>query len=167
MEKSDIMKEYMAFTGSKSGFMMTGGKCVYLHNNVCCEAECRRVLLNSERDGIFAEYAEGVFVSRCGAKFTAYKNSRRLLGVRECIVLYEIPLESDPLYGVFSGGKEFTLADAHFTDGRIAELIDRLLVGNRDTGTVVKEDFKALEEAVRTGEVRALNEIYLKYGGKQ
>ena len=68
---------------------------------------------------------------------------------------------------MFSGGKEFTLADAHFTDGRIAKLIDRLLVGNRDTGTVVKEDFKALEEAVRTGEVKALNEIYLKYGGKQ
>lgn len=165
MDKSDIMKDYLEFTGSKSGFMMIGGKCVYLHNNVCCDAECRRVLLNSERSGIFAEYAEGVFVSRCGAKFTAYRNSRRLLGVRECIVLYEVPLENDPLYGVFLGGTEFTLADAHFTDVRIAELIDRLLVGNRGTGMVAKDDFKALEEAVRTGEVKALNEIYLKYGG--
>lgn len=165
MNKSDIMKEYMELIGTKSGFMMTGGKCVYLYNNVCCEAKCRRILLRSDSDEVFAEYAVGLFVSRCGAKFTAYKNLRRLLGVRECIVLYEIPLEGDPLYGVFSGGAEFTLADAHFTDGRIAELIDRLLVGNRDAETVISEDFKALEEAVRTGEISALNKIYLKYGG--
>lgn len=167
MDKSDIMKEYMKLTGTKSGFMMTGGKCIYLYNGVCCEAKCRRVLLRSDNDEVFAEFAEGLFVSRCGAKFTAYRDSRRLLGVRECIALYEIPFENDPLYGVFSGGTEFTLADAHFTDGRIAELIDRLLVGNHDTGTVVGEEFKALDEAVRTGEVKALNEIYLKYGGNK
>lgn len=165
MEKSDIIKGYMELTGTKSGFMMTGGKCVYLYNNVCCEAKCRRVLLRSDGDEIFTEYAEGLFVSRCGAKLTAYRDSRRLLGVRECIVLYEVPLKNDPLYGVFSGGAELTLADAHFTDGRIAGLIDRLLIGNHDAETVIKEEFKALEEAVRTGEVRALNEIYLKYGG--
>lgn len=165
MDKSDIMKEYMELIGTKSGFMMTGGKCVYLYNKVCCEAKCRRILLRSDGDEVFAEYAEGLFVSRCGAKFTAYRNSRRLLGVRECIVLYEVPLEIDPLYGVFSGGTELTLADAHFTDSRIAELIDSLLVGDHYTETVVKEEFKALEEAVRTGEISALNKIYLMYGG--
>lgn len=162
MEKSDIMKGYMELIGTKSGFMMTGGKCVYLYNNVCCEAKCRRIMLRSDGDEVFAEYAEGLFVSRCGAKFAAYRDSRRLLGVRECI---EVPLKNDPLYGVFSGGVELTLADSHFTDDRIAELIDRLLIGNHDTVTVVKEEFETLEEAVRTGEVRALNEIYLKYGG--
>ena len=167
MEKSDIMKEYLALAGTKSGFIMTDGKCVYLYNNVCCEAKCRRVLLSSESDEVFAEYAEGLFISRCGTKFTVYRNSRRLLGVRECILLYEVPLENDPLYGVFSGGTELTLADSQFTDGRIAELIDRLLMGNRGAGTVVKEEFKALEEAVRTGEIKALNEIYLKYGGSK
>lgn len=164
MVTSKIIKEYMMLTGTKSGIMMTGGKCVYLYNNVCCEAKCRRVLLSSDGDEVFAEYADGLFVSRCGEKFTAYKNERRLLGVRECIVLYEVPLENDPLYGVFLGGAELTLADAHFTDGRIAELIDRLLTGSHCADKAVVEEFRALEEAVRTGEIRALNEIYLKYG---
>lgn len=164
MVTSKMIKEYIMLTGTKSGFMMTGGKCVYLYNNVCCEAKCHRVLLNSESNEVFAKYADGLFVSRCGAKFNAYRNERRLLGVRECILLYEVPLENAPLYGVFFGGDKLTLADAHFTDGRIAELIDRLLTGSHCAGKVVMEEFIALEEAVRTGEIRALNEICLKYG---
>ncbi|MCM1166602.1 MAG: hypothetical protein NC299_04055 [Lachnospiraceae bacterium] len=165
METSEIMKEYTALEGAKSGFFTADGKFVYLYNNVCCEGVCRRILLKSKSDEILAEYADDLFVWRCGAALRVYRNSRRLLGVGELIALYEIPLESDPLYGVFVGGTEFTLGDSHFTDGRIAELIDRLLVGGRGADTVVKDEFRALAEAVRNGEVGALNEVYLKYGG--
>lgn len=165
METSEIIKEYSALVGTKSGFFTENGKFVYLYNNVCCGAKCRRILLKTKSEDILAEYAEGLFVWRCGAALRVYRDSRRLLGVSELIALYEIPLESDPLYGVLAGGTEFTLADAHFTDGRIAELIDRLLVGGRGADTVVKEEFRALEEAVRNGEIGALNEVYMKCGG--
>lgn len=93
-----------------------------------------------------------------------WENSRRILGVHECIILYEILLPENRLYGVFTGGKELQLVDSHFTDERIAVIIDRLIVGDSSAGSTSVPEFVELELAVRTGEVRALNEIYLKYG---
>ena len=164
MENSEVLKKYDAFSGAKSGFITQNGKLIYLYNDVCCEAKCRRILLKSAREEILAEYADGLTITRCGAKFEVYKKSRRLLGIRECIVLYEVTLSENSLLGAFMGGKELMLADSHFTDGRVFELIDRLIVGGNAPDTALKEEFNELERAVRIGEVKALNEIYLKYG---
>lgn len=163
MENSEVLKKYDAFSGAKGGFITQNGKLIYLYNDVCCEAKCRRILLKSAREEILAEYADEVTITRCGAKFEVYKKSRRLLDVRECIVLYEVTLSENSLFGAFTGGKELMLADSHFTDGRILELIDRLIVGANAPDTALKEEFNELERAVRIGEVKALNEIYLKY----
>lgn len=164
MNNSETVKKYHSFSGAKSGFITENGKLIYLYNDVCCEAKCRRILLKSAREEILAEYADGLTITRCGAKFEVYKKSRRLLDVRECVVLYEVTLSENSLFGAFTGGKDFTLADSHFTDERILELIDRLIVGGNAPETALKEKFNELERVVRIGEVKALNEIYLKYG---
>lgn len=166
MKKTDALEKYNSFTGEKSGFITQSGKLIYLYNNACCEAKCRRVLLRSERENILADYFGDLIITRCGANFEVYCNSRRLLGVSECVILYEVVLSENSLCGAFTGGKELLLADSHFTDPRVLKLIDRLIVGESAAEPVLGERFKELEEAVRIGEVKALNEIYLKYGGQ-
>ncbi len=160
MEMSELLEEYSAITETKSGFLMTQGKCVYLYNNICCEAACRRVLLQTDSTEILAEYAD-LFICRSGAKLTVYRKARRLLKVRQLMILYEIPSVDGGLYGVFAYEKDKRLMDSHFTDGRIAELINSLLIGENSTHSSISEEFKKLEEAVRTGEVSALNKIYI------
>lgn len=164
MKKSDTLEKYNSFTGEKSGFITQSGKLIYLYNNACCEANCRRILLRSERENILSEYYDDLIITRCGTSFEVYCNSRRLLGVRECMILYEVVLPENSLFGAFTGGKELLLADSHFTDPRILELIDRLIVGGKAPETSLNKEFSELERAVRIGEVKALNEIYLKYG---
>lgn len=164
MENSEVLKKYDAFSGTKSGFLSENGKLIYLYNDVCCEAKSRRILLKSAREEILAEYADGLTITRCGAKFEVYKMSRRLLDIKECIVLYKVELSENSLFGAFTAGKELMLADSHFTDERVLELIDRLIVGGNAPVTALNEKFSELERAVRIGEVKALNEIYLKYG---
>ncbi len=51
--------------------------------------------------------------------------------------------------------------DSHFTDSRITELIDSLLIGESNTHSAISEEFRKLEEAVRTSEVSELNKIYI------
>ncbi len=160
MEMSELLEEYSVITETKSGFLMTQGKCVYLYNNICCEAACRRVLLQTDSTEILAEYAD-LFICRSGAKLTVYRKARRLLKVRQLMILYEIPSVDGGLYGVFAYEKDKRLMDSHFTDGRIAELIDSLLIGENSTRSAISEEFKKLEEAVRTGEVSALNKVYI------
>lgn len=161
MEISELLENYTEITETKSGFLMTEGKCIYLYNNVCCEAVCRRVMLRSDNTEILAEYADNLFVSRSADKLTAYRNNRRLLKVSELIILYEIPFDSDNLYGVFAYEKDKRLMDAHFTDERISELIDSLIIGESSANTTINEQFKELEETVRSGEISALNKLYI------
>ncbi len=161
MKISELLEEYSAIPETKSGFLMTHGKCVYLYNNICCEAACRRVMLQADSTEILAEYTDELFICHSGAKLTVYRGGRRLLKVRELMILYEIPSVDGGLYGVFAYEKDKRLMDSHFTDGRIAELIDSLLIGENSTRSEISEEFKKLEEAVRTGEVSALNKIYI------
>ncbi len=161
MKVSELLESYSAITETKSGFLMTHGKCIYLYNNICCEAACRRVLLQTENKEVFAEYADKLFTYREGAKLTVYRNSRRSLKVRELIILYEIPSIDGGLYGVFAYEKDKRLMDSHFTDSRITELIDSLLIGESNTHSAISEEFRKLEEAVRTSEVSELNKIYI------
>lgn len=161
MKISELLGNYSAINETKSGFLMTHGKCVYLYNNICCEAACRRVLLQADNTKILAEYADDLFIWRSDVKLTVYKGARRLLKVRELMILYEIPSADGDLYGVLAYEKDKRLIDSHFTDSRIAELIDSLLIGENNTHTEISEEFKKLEEAVRTGEVSALNKIYI------
>lgn len=161
MEISELLEQYTAITETKSGILMTQGKCIYLYNNVCCEAVCRRVMLRSDSTEILAEYADNLFVSRSADKLTAYRSNRRLLKVRELIILYKIPFNDGGLYGVFSYEKDKRLMDAHFTDRRISDLIDSLIIGDNSTSTAITKHFKQLEEAVRSGEISALNKLYI------
>ncbi len=84
-----------------------------------------------------------------------------MLRVKELIVLYEIDFEQSSMYGVFSGGIDLPLVDSHFTDRRISELIDRLIVGGETSDTAAGKRLEALEQAVVTGEVNALNDLFL------
>lgn len=161
MEISELLEGYTTSSETKSGFLMTEGKCVYLYNNVCCETVCRRVLLRSDNTEILAEYADDLFISRCAEKLTAYRNNRRLLKVRELMILYKIPFSDGGLYGVFAYKKDKRLMDAHFTDKRISDLIDSLIIGDNSTSTAITKHFKQLEEAVRSGEISALNKLYI------
>lgn len=161
MEMSELLESYTAITETKSGFLMPHGKCIYLYNNVCCEAACHRVLLKADNTEILAEYADNLFISRSAEKLTAYRDTRRLLKVRELIILYEIPFDDGGLYGVFAFEKDKRLMDSHFTDERLSELIDSLIIGESSTNSNITEQFKQLEDAVRSGEVSALNKLYI------
>lgn len=161
MEMSELLKSYSAITETKSGFLMTHGKCIYLYNNICCDAVCRRILLHADKTEILAEYADNLFICRSGAELMVYRNSRRSLKVQELMILYEIPSDGGGLYGVFAYEKDKRLMDSHFTDSRITELIDSLLIGESNTHSTISKKFQKLEEAVRTGEVSALNKIYI------
>lgn len=157
----DIIRKYLDIRETKSGILTEGGKCLYLYGNICCEARCRRFFLRSEQTEICSEYAEGFLVVRSSDRSSVYHNSKRMLRVKELIVLYEIDFEQSSMYGVFSGGKDLPLADSHFTDRRISELIDRLIVGGETSDTAAGKRLEALEQAVVTGEVNALNDLFL------
>lgn len=157
----DIIRKYLDIRETKSGILTEGGKCLYLYGNICCEARCRRFFLRSEQTEICSEYAEGFLVVRSSDRSSVYHNSKRMLRVKELIVLYEIDFEQSSMYGVFSGGKYLPLADSHFTDRRISELIDRLIVGGETSDTAAGKRLEALEQAVVTGEVNALNDLFL------
>lgn len=161
MKNSDLLNDYLNIGSTKSGFLMSGGKCVYLYNNLCCDAICRRVLMKADKVEILAEYADELLFFRDGASLKAYKGGKRILKISELIVPYEIPSRGGGLCGVFAYEMDKRLIDAHFTDVRILELIDSMIVGNRITDPALIEKFRELEEAVRTGEVSALNKIYL------
>lgn len=161
MEISDLLNDYSKIKSTKSGFLMTKGRCVYLYNNVCCDALCRRVLLRVEKTEILADRADELMFFRDGAKLTVFKNGKRVLKLSKLIVLYEIPSNDGGLCGVFAYEKDTRLMDAHFTDDRVLEFIDSLLVGNRSADPALAEQFRELEKAVRTGEVSALNKLYL------
>lgn len=157
----DIIRKYLDIRETKSGILTEDGKCLYLYGNICCEAKCRRFYLRSEQTEICSEYAEGFLVVRSSDRSSVYHNSKRMLRVKELIVLYEIDFEQSSMYGVFSGGKDLLLADSHFTDRRISELIDRLIVGGETSDTAAGKRLEALEQAVMTGEVNALNDLFL------
>lgn len=157
----DIIRKYLDIRETKSGILTEGGKCLYLYGNICCEARCRRFFLRSEQTEICSEYAEGFLVMRSSDRSSVYRSSKRMLKVKELIVLYEIDFEQSSMYGVFSGGNELPLADSHFTDRRISELIDRLITGGEPAGTASGKRLEALEQAVITGEVNALNDLFI------
>lgn len=157
----DIIRKYLDIRETKSGILTEGGKCLYLYGNICCEARCRRFFLRSEQTEICSEYAEGFLIVRSSDRSSVCHNSKRMLRVKELIVLYEIDFEQSSMYGVFSGGKDLPLADSHFTDRRISELIDRLIVGGETSDTAAGKRLEALEQAVMTGEVNALNDLFL------
>lgn len=157
----DIIRKYLDIKETKSGILTESGKCIYLYGNICCEAKCRRFYLRSEQTEICSEYAEGFLIVRSGNRSNVYHDSKRMLRVKELIVLYEIDFEDSTMYGVFSGGKELPLADSHFTDRRISELIERLIVGGEAPEISANKRFEALEQAVITGEVNALNDLFL------
>lgn len=161
MKLSDLLKSYSEIPASKSGILMTAGKCVYLYNNACCEAVCRRVLIRAENLEILAEHTDELFIYRSGAELCAYKDLKRILKVSEIIILYEVRFEDGGLQGVFAYEKEQRLMDSHFTDSRISELIDRLILGENRAESTTAEEFKKLEDAIRSGEVNSLNKLYL------
>lgn len=161
MKLSDLLQNYSGISETKSGFLMTSGKCVYLYNNACCESVCHRILIRADNLEILAECADDLFVYRYGAEIYAFKNLKRILKVREIIILYDIPSENRGLYGVFAYENGVRLMDSHFTDSRISELIDSLILGENRAEISKSEEFKKLEEAIRTGEISALNKIYV------
>lgn len=161
VKNSDLLNDYLNIGSTKSGFLMSGGKCVYLYNNLCCDAICRRVLMKADKVEILAEYADELLFFRDGASLKAYKGGKRILKISELIVLYEIPSKDGGLCGVFAYEKDQRLMDTHFTDLRILEFINSLIGGKQCEDPVLNEKFRELEEAVRTGEVSALNKIYL------
>lgn len=164
MKLSDLLQNYSGISETKSGILMTSGKCVYLYNNACCESVCHRVLIRADKLEILAERVDDLFVYRHSAEIYAFKNLKRILKIREIIILYEIQFESGGLYGVFAYENGVRLMDSHFTDGRISDLIDSLILGKSRAELSKSEEFKRLEEAIRTGEVSALNKIYVNGG---
>lgn len=157
----DIIRKYLDIKETKSGILTESGKCVYLYGNICCKAKCRRFYLRTEQTEICSEYAEGFLIVRSGDRSNVYHDSKRMLKVKELIVLYEINFESSTMYGVFSGGNELPLVDSHFTDRRISELIERLIVGAETSDISASKRLETLEQAVITGEVNALNDLFM------
>lgn len=150
MKNSELLKDYLNIGSTKSGFLMTGGKCVYLYNNVCNDAVCKRVLLIADKTEILADYADELLFFRDGAKFTTYKGGKCILKISELIILYEIPSEDGGLCGVFAYEKDQRLMDAHFTDARILELIDSLIVGKQNTDPALNEKFPKYASSTRS-----------------
>lgn len=162
MNISELLKAYSDAPDTKSGFLMTSGKCVYLYNNFCCEAVSKLVFMRSSKTEILSDKCGEFFVCRYGAKILAYKDFRRITGLNELVILYEIPSENDGgLCGVFAYEKDKRLIDAHYTDARISELINSLITGESQRAAIVGKQMKQLEQAVRSGEVTELNKIYI------
>lgn len=161
MKLSDLIKDYCGISSNKSGMLFTHGKSIYLYNNVCCDSICRRVLLRSENIEILSERTDELLVYRSGAELAVYKDNKRLLRVDELVILYEIPCDDNSLYGVFAFKRNLRLMDSHFTDERILQLIDELIAGESQGDTESVEEFHSLEQAVRAGEVKLLNRVYV------
>lgn len=108
-------------------------------------------MLKSAREEVLAEYADGLTFTGCGSKLEVYKNSRRLLDVRKCVVLYEVELSENSLFGAFTGEKEFTLADSNFTDEHVLELIDKLILDGKSSESSLSERFNELNRLFVSG----------------
>lgn len=160
MKPDEILNEYLDVDVSKSGFMMTGGKSIYLYDNLCCDAECLRILLKSEKHDIDAAYSEDFLLTCTGTKLTAYCGFRRVLKLSALILEYRITLPEGELYGIFTGGSELPAADIRFTDKRITQLTDYLMSGGKQCSFQPSGKFTELEKAVESGELRTLCRLY-------
>ena len=169
MKPEELIQKYLDTSCAKAGFLACGGRSFYLFGNQCCEAVCRRVILRNEGaelDTVTAENLLAIVRDDCCEVYLGGKRVLRLVGL---LISYEIPLRTEPLFGVITGGREFPAQSLQFSDGRISELINTL---TERRSSVEKFSSKELSELVRSmelHEIKALSGLYAagKPAGKE
>lgn len=150
MNLFELIDEYNKIEGRKSGLLFSGGKCMYLINAQCCQAECELLCLN----GVCKEYSDGFLIIKNGANFTVYENYRRVLKLREAIVTYRIITDSGDICGIFTGGNEIFPAEIQFSDSRISTLIKHLTAGRADRKYTVLPELRLMQQVLSDGEIK-------------
>lgn len=159
MKKIEPLDEYLSISGHKSGFLMTDGKCVYLYDNLCCDAECLRLVMKSESKEIDANYCEDFLLICAEEKLAAFSKSLKILKISELILLYKIQLSDSELFGTFTGG-DLPAGDIRYTDSRISEVYDHFLSVGKQRISRPSNHFWELEKAVESGEVKAICKLF-------
>lgn len=155
MYLSQIIDEYLMKDGNKSGLLMSKGKCVYFYGEKCCEAVCHLISIN----GDISEYVDELFIMKNGTTVTLYRNFRRVLQLEELIAVYSILLPEGELNGIITSGQRLNNAEMLFTDGRIADFVKYLITGNSKRCFPLITEFQALEQAVSSGQAKALTQL--------
>ncbi len=160
MKLKDLLDEYIKLNVKKSGFLMTGGKCLYLYSNLCCDSECLRLILKSDSHDVDAQYSDNFMVICTDAKTTVFCGLCRVSDLSELILQYRITLSDSELYGTFTGGKELPAADIRYTDKRVSMLINYLMSVRNSKNTITSKEIQMLEQTISTGELKAICELY-------
>ncbi len=161
MEAKELVKDYLEISGQKSGILMTGGRTIYLYDNLCCGAQCEYLSVKSDTCTIITEYRDDVIIIRTPSQCIVYINGKRLLKVRELLMLYNVQMSMSVLYGIFTGGNELPPSDIRYTDKRISDIFRYLLTGRQKKAMAVNKQIELLEQAISDSNVKMLSELYL------
>lgn len=127
----------------------------------CCEANLLRVVIRSESAEISADSADNLLVTmRDDCCCEAYLGGKKILRLKELILSYEIPLESSPIFGMISGGREFPAQSVQFSDIKIAGLLNALLDRRKASDEFHSRELAELARSLESHEVKALSQMY-------
>ena len=160
MEIARHLKNYLSLSGSKSGFLMTGGECRYLFGNRLCDAKCELLRLQSETIDLMTQYHDGMLVVMREGEPSVYIGGKRLLRVTELFLMYSVNTESGQLFGVISGGN-LPNGDIRFSESRLCELFKAVIEGKTEQSKLYSEELNELKRLLDRSDIKELNGLYI------
>ena len=160
MEIANNLKHYLSLSGSKSGFLMTGGECRYLFGNRLCAAKCELLRLKSESVEIMTEYHDGLLVVIREGEPSVYIGGKRVLRLTELFLLYSVSTDSGKLFGVISGGG-LPCGDVRFCESRLCDLFRAVITDKTERSKAYSEELNELKRLLDGREIRELNGLFL------
>lgn len=160
MEIARHFKNYLSLSGSKSGFLMTGGECRYLFGNRLCAAKCELLRLKSETIDLMTQYHDGMLVVMREGEPSVYIGGKRLLRVTELFLMYSVNTESGQLFGVISGGN-LPNGDIRFSESRLCELFKAVIEGKTEQSKLYSEELNELKKLLDRSDIKELNGLYI------
>lgn len=160
MEIARHLKNYISLSGSKSGFLITGGECRYLFQNRLCAAKCELLRLRSETIDLMTQYHDGMLVVIREGEPSVYIGGKRLLRVMELFLMYSVNTEIGQLFGVISGGS-LPNGDVRFIEPRLCELFKAVLKVKNEQSKLYSEELNELKRLMDKSEIKELNGLYI------
>lgn len=161
MEIARHLKNYISLSGSKSGFLMTGGECCYLFGNRFCAVKCELLRLRSETIDLMTQYHDGMLVVIREGEPSVYICGKRLLRVTELFLMYSVNTEEiGQLFGVISGGS-LPNGDVRFSEPRLCELFKAVLKVKNEQSKLYSEELNELKRLMDKSDIKELNGLYI------
>lgn len=160
MNPDEMIQKYLDTSCVKCGFLTCGSKAFYLFGKQCCEANMLRIELRCESTEISTESIDNILITMRDDCCVAYLGGRKILRLKELILSYEIPLESSPIFGIMTGGREFQPQSVQFSDGRISVLINALIDRRKAANEFHSKELAELAHSLESREVKALSLMF-------